>query len=209
MKKLSLIALLIAISGVIFAQQTISFNDYIKDDQVDDQRVQTVFNSFEVKRISGFGGPTVSYSTINGEMAVISGGGGGIIINNLFVGGYGEGLSNIIKASTEPGSEDIQFGHGGFWLGYEIAPSKMIHPVISSRLGWGSIKGIDKEYSGRTDNVFVVVPTLSAEINFTRFFKVNVGVEYRQVLGISSNSILGNNDFSNVGVFTSFIFGWF
>lgn len=214
MKRLTLLSVLILLSGVMFAQQTISFSDYVdeKDEfesQYDDQEIHTLMNSFEVKRISGFGGPTISYTTMNGEMAVISGGGGGVIINNVFIGGYGEGLSSSINGSGTDALRNIEFGHGGFWLGYEIAPQRMIHPVISSRIGWGNIKGVDIENHYMKDNVFVVVPTVSAEINLTRFFKINVGVEYRQVFDVNTSNGMSNKDFSNVGVFTSFVFGWF
>ena len=210
MKKLSLIVLLVAISGVMFAQQTISFDDYVKDDsKQNDQEIQTLMNSFEVKRISGFGGPTMSYTTINGEFAFMMGGGGGVIINNLFLGGYGEGLSNTLNTSAGNAIRNLEFGHGGFWVGYEIAPRRMIHPVISSRIGWGGISGVTQENHYVTDNVFVVVPTVSAEINFTRFFKVNVGAEYRQTLNVNVLEGLSNKDFSNVGVYMNFVFGWF
>lgn len=211
MKKLSLIVLLVAISGAIFAQQTISFDDYVKEETVknDDQHVQTLLNSFEVKRISGFGGPTMSYTTINGEFAFMMGGGGGVIINNLFLGGYGEGLSNTLNTGGDNAIRNLEFGHGGFWVGYEIAPHRIIHPVISSRIGWGTINGVDTDNHFLTDNVFVVVPTVSAEINFTRFFKVNVGAEYRQTLNVNVLNGLSNKDFSNVGVYMNFVFGWF
>lgn len=210
MKKLSLIVLLVAISGVIFAQQTISFSDYANDEKVqDDQQIQTLMNSFEVKRISGFGGPTMSYTNVNGEFALMMGGGGGVLINNLFIGGYGEGLSNTLNTGAGNAIRNLEFGHGGFWVGYEIAPQRMIHPVISSRIGWGEIKGINQDNYLIKDNVFVVVPTVSAEINFTRFFKVNVGAEYRQTLNVNVMDGLSNSDFSNVGVYMNFIFGWF
>lgn len=213
MKKLSLIVLLIAISGAVFAQQTISFDDYVKEEKEqknqNDQQIQTLMNSFEVRRISGFGGPTMSYTTINGEFAFMMGGGGGIIINNLFLGGYGEGLSNTLNTGANNSIRNLEFGHGGFWVGYEIAPQRMIHPVISSRIGWGGVSGVTQENKYITDNVFVLAPTVSAEINFTRFFKVNVGAEYRQTFNVNVLEGLNNKDFSNVGVYMNFVFGWF
>jgi len=213
MKKLSLIVLLVALSGAIFAQQTITFDDYANDEKVqkneDDQQIQTLMNSFEIKRISGFGGPTMSYTTINGEFAFMMGGGGGIIINNLFLGGYGEGLSNTIDVGGNNLIRNLEFGHGGFWVGYEIAPQRMIHPVISSRVGWGEIRGASQENGFIKDNVFVLIPTVSAEINFTQFFKVNVGAEYRQTLNVNAAEGITNKDFSNVGVYMNFVFGWF
>lgn len=214
MKKLTLLSILLLVTGFIFAQQTISFGDFVneedekaekKEKKFDDPQMKTVMNSFEVKRISGFGGPTMSYTTLNGEFAVLTGGGGGVAINNLFIGGYGEGLSTSM--STNNNVQIREFGHGGFWVGYEFMREKMIHPVVSTRAGWGRVRGYDNnDYFNKS--IFVVTPTVSAEINFTRFFKVNIGAEYRVTLG-GETATLGINDLSGVGVYTNFVFGWF
>jgi len=82
--------------------------------------------------------------------------------------------------------------------------------VISSRIGWGGISGYDTEKNRYfSDNVFVVVPTISAEMNFTRFFKINIGAEYRKTLNVKNVGNLTNQDFSSLGVYMNFIFGWF
>jgi hypothetical protein len=202
MKKLIAFLAFLSIMGVLSAQ-TNEADEYKKHNEV-----KTVMNSIEIHRISGFGGPTMSYSTINGEFAFMMGGGGGIIINNLFLGGYGEGVSNTLNIGSNYSIRELQFGHGGFWIGYEIAPKWIIHPVISSRIGWGSITGYSTTDTFH-DNVFVVVPTITAEVNFTRFFKINAGVEYRQTLNVNNVGNLSNKDFSSLGVFMDFVFGWF
>jgi hypothetical protein len=204
MKKLVVFLTFFSMIGFVSAQ-TIETSDFKKQNEV-----QTVMNSIKIHRISGFGGPTMSYSTIKGEFAFMMGGGGGIIINNLFLGGYGEGLSNKINIGNDYSLRDLDFGHGGFWVGYELSPKSIIHPVISSRIGWGNISGYNTtENKFFADNVFVVIPTVSAEINFTRFFKINVGAEYRQTLNVNNISSLSNKDFSSLGVYMNFVFGWF
>jgi hypothetical protein len=206
MKKLLFLILILAAGIAAQAQKTIKAEDYQAKDNNDDE-VQTIMNSFELKRIRGFGGPTLSFSSIGDEFALFTGGGGGLIINNFFIGGYGEGLSATSHQNDLTQLHDIEFGHGGFWLGYEFMHQKMIHPVFSLRSGWGRIKGTQNNVT-YSDNVFVLKPTLSAEVNFTRFMKVNVGAEYRQVF----NAKLGDmtsKEFSDVGVYVSFIFGWF
>jgi len=198
--------IVILVSGIaVQAQKTISADNYQTKDN--DDEVQTIMNSFELKRIRGFGGPTLSFSSIGDEFALFTGGGGGLIINNFFIGGYGEGLSANSHQNDLTKIHDIEFGHGGFWLGYEFMPQKMVHPVFSVRSGWGRIKGVQDNVS-YSDNVFVLKPTIAAEVNFTRFMKVNVGADYRHVF----NAELGDmtsNDFSDIGVYVSFIFGWF
>jgi hypothetical protein len=210
MKKFVLSLTLLCMSVLLFAQQTITADDYFqKEEKQDDQKIQTLMNSFEVKRISGFGGPTMSFTTIKDEFAFMMGGGGGLIINNLYLGGYGEDLSTSLYSGIDNPVRNLEFGHGGFWLGYEIAHQRIIHPVVSTRIGWGQIVGTDVNSKRISDNIFVLVPTVSAEINFTRFFKVNVGAEYRQTFNVNTIPGFTNNDFSNVGVFMSFVFGWF
>lgn len=204
MKKISILLLMMISFGNLFAQEH-DQTEYKKNNEV-----QTIMNTIEIKRISGFGGPTMSYSTIGGDFAFLMGGGGGILVNNFFLGGYGEGLSNSINIENDVVIRDLSFGHGGFWVGYEIAHKALIHPVLSARLGWGSINGMNESnYEIFNDNVFVVVPTVSAEINFTRFFKVNIGAEYRQTLNVNIAPGLENKDFSSLGVYMNFLFGWF
>ncbi len=206
MKKIITLLLSFSFIGLLSAQ-TIEENEFNKE-----KEMKTVMNSIQIHRISGFGGPTMSYSSINKDFAFLMGGGGGIIVNNLFIGGYGEGLSSSLDVSNEHPIRDLDFGHGGFWVGYEIFHKSLIHPVISSKIGWGSISGYGTEYTLShyfRDNVFVVVPSISAEINFTRFFKINVGAEYRRTINVNNTPNMDDNDFSSLGVNMNFIFGWF
>lgn len=210
MKKIALSLLLFVTTACLYAQQTISADDYFqKQKSGDEEKIQTLMNSFEIKRLSGFGGPTMSFTSIKDEFAFMMGGGGGLIINNIYLGGYGEDLSTSLYTGMDNPIRNLEFGHGGFWLGYEIAHHRVIHPVVSARIGWGEIAGIDVNNKRIRDNVFVLVPTVSAEINFTRFFKVNIGAEYRQTFNVNTIPGFSSKDFSNPGVFVSFVFGWF
>ena len=89
-------------------------------------------------------------------------------------------------------SEQISFGHGGFWLGYIHHSQAPIHAGISTKLGWGSIdlNSTNKKYFDQReyrDNVFVAIPQIEAEFNFFKWMKLNVGVGYRFVAGIDKN----------------------
>jgi hypothetical protein len=168
-----------------------------------DNGIQTLFGSGT--RISGFGGPIMSFTSINGKFAHMMGGGGAVILGDFWLGGYGEGLTNTIMA----GGNRIDFGHGGFWTGYSFLASRALHPSVSAQLGWGSISQKDDDYSYlSSDNVFVVNPILELEMNFTKFFRLGVGAHYRFVNGVNT-STLTNADFSGPGAFLSFKFGWF
>jgi hypothetical protein len=199
---------------LMLAVTALSAQEWDLDEFNDENEVKTVMNSITIHRISGFGGPTMSYSAINGEFAFLMGGGGGIIINNLFLGGYGEGLITDINIRKISGMRDVDFDHGGIWLGYEFFPKKMIHPVISSRIGSGSISGENMNVESDddpyiNDRVFVLVPSVSLELNLTRFFKMNVGAEYRRTLNVNAIPNMNDGHFSSFGVYMNFIFGWF
>jgi len=168
-----------------------------------ENEIQTLFGSGT--RISGFGGPIMSFTSINGEFAHMMGGGASVLLGDFFIGGYGEGLTNSIMA----GGNRIKFGHGGFWTGYSLMADRALHPAISTQLGWGSITQTDvNHYHLSSDNVFVINPAIELEMNFTKFFRLGVGANYRIVSGVNTSN-LTNADFSGPGAFLSFKFGWF
>lgn len=168
------------------------------------QEFKTIFDSTKPLHISGFGGPIVEFSAVEGTFATSTGGGGAMILNNYFFGGYGMGLStNNYKEiiGNEPGTSiihdysnvPISFGHGGFWIGGFIKPSEAIHFALSTKIGWGAISFMDRMNQNNNninydqyniiDNVFVLTPQVEVEINFTHWFKLNAGLGYRIVTG--------------------------
>ncbi len=171
-----------------------------------DSDIQTLFSGST--RISGFGGPIMSFTTLNGEFAHMMGGGGGVLLGDFFLGGYGEGLTNGIPVN----GNRLNFGHGGFWTGYSFMAARPLHPTVSAQIGWGSVSEHDPDYSywGTPDNVFVFNPAVELEMNFTKFFRLGVGVHYRIVTGANPEiSSLSNSDLSGPGALLTFKFGWF
>jgi hypothetical protein len=188
MKKMLIALVLVLLAGGLKAQEN---------------GIQTLFGSGT--RISGFGGPMMSFTSINGEFAHMMGGGAGVLLGDFFFGGYGEGLTNSIIA----GGNRISFGHGGFWTGYSIMADRALHPCLSTQIGWGNIQQRDESHYNLTeDNIFVINPAIELEMNFTRFFRLGVGAHYRFVSGVNT-STLSNADFSGLGAFLTFKFGWF
>lgn len=182
---------------------------FISNIKAQDSEIQTLFSGST--RISGFGGPTMSFTTVNGQFAHMMGGGGGVLLGDFWFGGYGEGLTNGIPAGAS--STRIDFGHGGFWTGYSFLAARPFHPTVSAKIGWGTV-GV-REYQDpafNSDNVFVFNPCVELEMNFTHFFRMGVGVHYRLVSGVNPEINTGNfsnSDFSGPGVMLNFRFGWF
>jgi hypothetical protein len=155
---------------------------------------------------SGFGAPIVEFSSVDGELGVSSGGGGAVLINQtFFFGGYGMGLAtdmpqyNIVIKDEYNGLKTYKnrrpmLGHGGFWLGYINNTKRIFHWSISSKIGWGAVSMIDKEYRDMDnelgwDGVFVVTPQAEFEINMLKWFKINFGLGYRYVSGVTQTYI--------------------
>jgi len=193
---------------VFIAIVALGLHSYSQDE------IQTIFDG-DVS-ISGFGGPFMSFTSLNGDFAHMMGGGGGVLISqSLFFGGFGMGntTQHFMDYTNPHTSEvfndlDIDFGYGGFYFGYIFFPTRAIHPAVFLQTGWGDISLNEDGSSLFNDNVFVLNPSLQLEINFTRFFRMGVGVNYQYVNGVNLNG-LSNNDFTSPGGFLSFKFGWF
>ena len=174
-----------------------------------DSEIQTLFSGNT--RISGFGGPLMSFTTVNGQFAHMMGGGGGVLLGDFWFGGYGEGLTNGIPSGSS--GYNLDFGHGGFWTGYSFMAARPMHPTLSAQIGWGSVGERDLSSPNfNTDNVFVFNPAVELELNFTHFFRLGIGVHYRIVTGVNPEmhtSSLSNQDFSGPGALLTFKFGWF
>ncbi|MBN2613742.1 MAG: hypothetical protein JXB00_19450 [Bacteroidales bacterium] len=172
-----------------------------------EDEIQTLFNGQPLK-ISGFGGPAMNFTTFNDEFAFMMGGGGGLMINNLFIGGYGTGIANTIQ--YEDTDDELSFGHGGFWLGYTLYPNKLVHLSIQTQMGWGKVDRMNSRHEmlENIDKIFVITPIIEAEMNVTRYFRIGLGGQYR-IATLDDNTIIDSKGLSGPGVVLSFKFGWF
>lgn len=165
-----------------------------------------------VESVSGFGGVLLQFSSIDGNAAVYTGGGGAALFNRQFYfGGYGLGLSSDIKVDVEGASYNLDYGHGGFYLGYILAPEKLAHFAFSTKLGWGqaSLRNVSQFVGPNyTDNTFSITPMIEGELNITNWFKINAGVGYQYTVGVN-NDYFDKNAFNSPAVGLSFLFGWF
>lgn len=192
MKKLFVAAIFSTLSIFTFAQQ------------------ETIFNS--VHNISGWGGPMLEISSINGETVVDVGGGGALILDNFFFGGYGLGTDapNLVMGSE---TFDIDFSHGGFWLGYSALPNKVVHIYSSLRFGWGDTTLRDGDGDKRfSDNMMVVSPEIGIELNVTSWFRLDLTGGYRFVNGVDDlpeASGLNDDSFTSPFAGITFRFGGF
>lgn len=214
---------LLLLLGIVFLCSSTLFSQ-------EEKEMQYILSGPNRPSISGFGGPFVDFSAVEGEFAVFVGGGGALLLGQTFYfGGYGEGLATShyrydLSEVTDIEEPKISFGHGGFWLGYINNSFKAIHPAASLKLGWGNISVYDDYYDYdhenyvANDGVFVLIPQLEMEMNLTSWFKLNVGAGYRWVTGMDKqyydqqgglHDYYKTSDYSSPVGTISFLFGGF
>lgn len=178
------------------------------------QRPKTLIGD-GIEYTSGFGGFMLQFPTIDGDVTSMTGGGGAVILNNQFyIGGYGLGIADDKRVTDQTGTEfQMDFSHGGLFLGYVVLPNEIVHLDIGTKVGWGQISfnesgAVPGPGQQIEDNVFVVNPTVSAEINMTTWFKFNAGLGFQFANGVD-NFYYQSNDFNGLTYNLSLLFGWF
>jgi hypothetical protein len=115
-----------------------------------------------------------------------------------------------------PRARNLEFGYGGFLLGYHIAPERPVHGVASVLLAGGGLvlsnrdadPDTDADVGHNGDGVFVMEPELAIEANLLRFMRVELSLCYRIVWDVELPG-LDNGDASGVGGGLAFLFGDF
>jgi hypothetical protein len=162
----------------------------------------------------GYGAPVVKFTQINGKFAVLAGGQGQWIINHTFaLGGGGYGLSG--EQDYNPSRPDYRsmypdhrtnFSYGGVILSYIGESDQMLHPTFDLLIGGGSVDLLDRHewdmhddhvYHSYHDGVFVLEPSINAELNLVRFMRADFGVSFRLVSGVNRFGY-HNSDFGGV-----------
>ena len=175
-----------------------------------DSRPKTLIGN-DPEEISGFGGALFSFTTIDGRLSTLTGGGGAILFDNTFyIGGYGLGLTGNKEQTINGDTYSSSYGHGGFWMGYNIRPSDLVHFGVDTKLGWGSIETRSSALTeGKVvDDVFVFSPSAFVEANISYWFKVNAGVGFQKTVGVDSD-YFKTTDFDGPTFNISLLFGWF
>lgn len=199
MKKIFLFLILISTAGFLNAQ----------DKKAND--IETLFS--KPSKVRGYIGSLNNITTLNGETEYMSGVNVAGIFNDHFIFGfYKVDLDNHIFSNNDNyiGS-DMNFVHKGLWIGYIFMPNKIVHFNANVQAGKGNLE-IHNNFMNtwiEDDFVFVLTPSLEAEFNVTKFLKIGIGANYRFAMDVNEFNNYNNNDFSDVGGFINFKFGWF
>lgn len=159
----------------------------------------------------GFGGPVFKLTNVNGTTALMTGGTGGWIINHSFiVGAAGYGLVTDVNAKvTDSVNQYLEMRYGGLELQYVLLPNRLLHVSAGLLVGGGGIAYRDDDaFRPSHLSFFVLEPTVNAQLNVTRFFRVAAGVSYRYVRGLKSD-LSTNADLSAPSALLMLQFGKF
>ncbi len=164
-------------------------------------------------KVRGYIGPLTNITTLDGEVAYMTGIQAGGVFNDQFILGlYKVDLDNNIYSNNASyiGSS-MDFDHKGIWLGYIFMPKSMIHFNANVQAGKGNLEIYDDFFDTwiEDDFIFVLTPSLEAEFNVAKFLRVGIGANYRLTFDVDRFENYSDKDFSEFGAFVSFKFGWF
>ncbi len=178
------------------------------------QKDETIFS--DVNRIGAWGAPIFEYTNLDTDVETTGGGGGALVLNDFYLGGYGMGKTEFSKIlSVDNRRDNLNFKHGGFWIGYTPLQSKVVHPYASVRLGWGKARFNSTDLTSNErlnelkDNIFVTTPEIGLELNVFSFFRVAATASYRWVNGIDDLPTYTDKDLSSFGGTLTLRFGGF
>ncbi len=178
------------------------------------QKDETIFS--DVNRIGAWGAPIFEYTNLDTDVETTGGGGGALVLNDFYLGGYGMGKTEFSKIlSVDNRRDNLNFKHGGFWIGYTPLQSKVVHPYASVRLGWGKARFNSTDLTSNErlnelkDNIFVTTPEIGLELNVFSFFRIAATASYRWVNGIDDLPTYTDKDLSSFGGTLTLRFGGF
>ncbi len=178
------------------------------------QKDETIFS--DVNRIGAWGAPLFEYTNLDTDVETTGGGGGALVLNDFYLGGYGMGKTEFSKIlSVDNRRDNLNFKHGGFWIGYTPLQSKVVHPYASVRLGWGKARFNSTDLTSNErlnelkDNIFVTTPEIGLELNVFSFFRIAATASYRWVNGIDDLPTYTDKDLSSFGGTLTLRFGGF
>jgi hypothetical protein len=168
----------------------------------DPKKIQTIFN--QTSPIGWWIAPEFSYTIIDKKGACLAGLSGGIIINHNFsigLAGIGILTNNNLKFSGINDTADVYLygGYGGLILEYRINPTQPVNIAFPLLIGgggaaystWGPSHWNNSGPDAQNDNLynwdsyFVIEPGVTVGINFLKFMRLDAGITYRLVQGLS------------------------
>jgi hypothetical protein len=181
--------------------------------QNEEPELKTLFGGDGFKS-SGYGGPQVKFSNINGDIGILVGGRGAWTVNrtlSLGLAGYGLITQHDAKYVDTAGKNIdgvINMGYGGLYLEYIYKPIEYVHLATNVLVGAGAVNfseemwhsdSSDDEFDTHSNSnkpwkaIFVIEPTVAVEFNITTYFRISIEGSYRFVSSIRENDLYKAN----------------
>lgn len=180
------------------------------------------------RRLNGFLTLITDITMNDNRQFVMTGIGGAFSFNDKFyVGGYGMGLTTSIYQQwsfngNKSAEYQLNFAHGGLWLGLIDEPCKRFQNKFSIKIGWGALflQNINTviNYNSARDEFLIISPQIETGIALTDWLRINLGIGVRFLSGISTlykdqngimTKIYKSSDFEGINGSLTLSFGSF
>jgi hypothetical protein len=191
MKKRVILSICAALSALALQAQ----------DETNQPQIQTIFS--QTSPIGWWVGPEFAYTTFDKKDVGLAGISGGIIINHNFsigLAGIGIMTNNNLKFSGVNDTADVYLygGYGGLIVEYRINPVQPVNIAFPLLIGgggaafstwgpnhWNNSNSDPNDGMYNWDSFFVLEPGVIVGINLLKFMRLDGGVTYRFVQGLS------------------------
>lgn len=170
-----------------------------------DNRDQTLFSRSH--RSGFFVAPIVEYSNLDANWNTAVGGGLGFIAGDMFFGAYGLGMTDYDRLLDDD-FDNLDMGHGGFWVGYVFPQRYPVHLFTSVKAGWGAVN-IDFDNEDYEDAFFAVTPEAGLEVNVFSWFRIDATVGHCFINGLDESPNFSTGDFEGMTGSLTFRIGGF
>lgn len=151
--------------------------------------INTLFSQVEPageKEVGGFGSIITEMGVIDKQFSMLVGGGGGVIVKNIRMGAFFEGLVNKVSildiSTTSQNRHRLKLSYGGLWVGYPLFKSHRFHALADLKICFGSTATQNSEnvYSIENEHfLYGFIPYVGMEFFVTDFFTISAGIDYR------------------------------
>ncbi len=149
------------------------------------QKEETILGSSGLRFSGAWGGSVTNLTFFEDDFAITTGGYGGLEFGKTIFVGWGGFSTTSNFRLPDLTTDRINMSYNGLMLGYAPKAYKALHPQFMLMTGGGRMS-IAGEGS---DDVFVVQPSIGAELNIFRWFRIGLDAGYRFV---------GDTDFNDI-----------
>jgi len=160
--------------------------------------------------LTNFGMPILELSSIDGRVALMTGGATGVGINNFITAVYGQWLVSKHRFRVENNDLRLNFGHGGILLGYHTPVTHQVRLNGNLQIGWGRAKFkniINRQVTFKDDNLLVINPALGVHMLLNAYMKFHLTGGYRWVRG-NVLPVLGETMLDSWTLKCTIVFHW-